>query len=83
MDVGELVGFGKTGVVLTSDLASHVADFNVVIDFTAPSYTLSNVALCRRYGQMTVVGTTGFTADQKTVLEDAGNDIPLVFAPRL
>ncbi|MCK5893430.1 MAG: 4-hydroxy-tetrahydrodipicolinate reductase [Endozoicomonadaceae bacterium] len=83
VDVGELVGLGKTGVALTSDLASHVADFDVVIDFTAPSYTLSNVALCRRYGKATVVGTTGFTADQKVILEDAGSDIPLVFAPNM
>lgn len=83
VDAGELVGLGKIGVMLSANLANHVADFDVVIDFTAPDYTLSTVALCRQYGKAIVIGTTGFTADQKAVLEAAGNDIPLVFAPNM
>lgn len=47
-DAGELAGLGKIGVKLVGDLASVVADFDVLIDFTHPSVTLKNLEVCRQ-----------------------------------
>ncbi len=82
-DAGELAGIGKIGVMLVSDLSAHTADFDVVIDFTAPDYTLENVALCREHGKGIVIGTTGLSDAQKATLKESAETIPVVFAPNM
>lgn len=79
-DAGELVGLGKIGVALVGDLAAATADFDVLIDFTHPAVTLKNLEICRAAGKAMVIGTTGFTADEKQLLQDAARQIPIVFA---
>ncbi|MET1080447.1 MAG: 4-hydroxy-tetrahydrodipicolinate reductase [Pseudomonas sp.] len=79
-DVGELVALGKLGVPLSADLAAVLDDFDVLIDFTHPSVTLQNLALCRQAGKAMIIGTTGFSAAEKQLLVEAGREIPIVFA---
>ena len=77
-DAGDVAGQGKLGVALAGDLAD--ADFDVLIDFSAPAATLSNAALCARQGRALVVGTTGFSDEQKAELEACRAQIPLCIA---
>lgn len=79
-DAGELVGLGKIGVTLVGDLAAVVDDFDVLIDFTHPSVTLKNLEVCRQAGKAMVIGTTGFTPEEKQQLSEAAKQIPIVFA---
>ena len=79
-DVGELAGVGKLGLTLQADLRAALDQFDVLIDFTHPSVTLQNLALCRTAGKAMVIGTTGFSADEKQLLAAAAQDIPIVFA---
>ncbi|WPP00577.1 4-hydroxy-tetrahydrodipicolinate reductase [Pseudomonas sp. HR96] len=79
-DAGELAGIGRIGVPLSGDLDRVVDEFDVLIDFTHPSVTLKNLAFCRKAGKAMIIGTTGFTADEKLRLAEAGKDIPIVFA---
>lgn len=79
-DAGELVGLGKIGVTLVGDLAAVVDDFDVLIDFTHPSVTLKNLDVCRQAGKAMVIGTTGFTPEEKQQLSEAAKQIPIVFA---
>ena len=79
-DAGELAALGKLGVALSGDLATVLEQFDVLIDFTNPSVTLRNLALCRQAGKAMVVGTTGFSAEEKQLLAEAGKEIPIVFA---
>jgi len=79
-DAGELVGLGKIGVTLVGDLAAVVDDFDVLIDFTHPSVTLKNLEVCRQAGKAMVIGTTGFTVEEKQQLSEAAKQIPIVFA---
>ena len=79
-DVGELAGQGKIGVTLVGDLAAVTADFDVLIDFTHPSVTLKNLEVCRQAGKAMVIGTTGFSPEEKQLLAEAGKQIPIVFA---
>lgn len=80
-DAGELAGIGRNGVKLTGSLREVLGDFDVLIDFTHPTTTLVNLALCRAAGKAMVIGTTGFSEEQKGLLRDAGQDVPIVFAP--
>ena len=79
-DVGELAGIGRLGVALAGDLASVLDSFDVLIDFTHPTVTLSNLEVCRQAGKAMVIGTTGFSAEEKQRLAEAAREIPIVFA---
>jgi 4-hydroxy-tetrahydrodipicolinate reductase len=79
-DAGELAAVGRIGVPLSSDLVQVLDEFDVLIDFTHPSVTLRNLAICREAGKAMVIGTTGFSPEEKRVLEQAAKEIPIVFA---
>ncbi|MCW3150652.1 4-hydroxy-tetrahydrodipicolinate reductase [Stutzerimonas stutzeri] len=79
-DAGELAGIGRLGVPLSGDLTKAADEFDVLIDFTHPSVTLKNLDICRRAGKAMVIGTTGFSAEEKERLAAAAKDIPIVFA---
>ncbi|MFI8384740.1 4-hydroxy-tetrahydrodipicolinate reductase [Pseudomonas sp. NPDC079086] len=79
-DVGELVAQGKIGVNLAGDLSAVLDQFDVLIDFTHPSVTLKNLEICRQAGKSMVIGTTGFSPEEKQLLTEAGKQISIVFA---
>ncbi|MEK1940562.1 MAG: 4-hydroxy-tetrahydrodipicolinate reductase [Pseudomonas sp.] len=79
-DVGELAGLGKLGVQLAGNLADVVDQFDVLIDFTHPTVTLKNLDVCRKAGKAMVIGTTGFSVEEKQLLAQVGKEIPIVFA---
>jgi len=72
VDAGELAGVGKLGVSITDDLKAATADFDVLIDFTRPDATLTNLKICREAGKRIVIGTTGFDDAGKKQITDAG-----------
>lgn len=80
-DAGELAGVGRLGILVSGDLQGVLDQFDVLIDFTHPSTTLINLALCREAGKAMVIGTTGFTDAQKGLISEAAREIPIVFAP--
>ena len=63
-DAGAFLG-RATGVVLTDDLDAVLAASQVLIDFTRPEGTLRHLEACAARGVALVIGTTGFTAEQK------------------
>ena len=82
-DAGDLAGIGKLGVLVGSDLAAVTANFDVLIDFTRPGPTLANLEICREAGRRMVIGTTGFSDEQRQQIAMAANDIAVVFAPNM
>ena len=70
-DAGELAGVGPLGVKVVADLSQVVDNFDVLIDFTAPVATVENAKCCAQAGRALVVGTTGFSAQQKEVFDQA------------
>jgi 4-hydroxy-tetrahydrodipicolinate reductase len=83
VDAGELAGIGPLGVRICDDLQPVACDFDVLIDFTRPEATLDHLQICREAGCRMVIGTTGFSAEQKGAIEQAANDIAIVFAPNM
>ncbi len=71
------------GVAITSDLEAALAVSDTLIDFTRPEATLEYLSVCRRMGKQMVIGTTGFTPEQKREIEAAAADIAIVFAPSM
>jgi 4-hydroxy-tetrahydrodipicolinate reductase len=82
-DAGELAGVGKLGVVITSDVAAATATSDVIIDFTLPEVTMSLIPHCLENQCRLVIGTTGFSAEQKEAIEQAAQSIAVVLAPNM
>lgn len=68
VDAGELAGIGKVDVVVVSDIGQVIHEFDVLIDFSSPEATLKNAALCAAHAKPMVIGTTGFSAEEKAEL---------------
>ena len=81
-DAGELFG-APCGVSISEDTALGLAGCNALIDFTRPEATLDHLKACRELGINIVIGTTGFSPEQKGLIADAGRDIGVVFAPNM
>ena len=81
-DAGAFAG-KTTGVAITSDLKTGLAPAQVLIDFTRPEGTLAHLAVCRALGFKAVIGTTGFSAEQKAEIAAHGQHIALVMAPNM
>jgi len=82
-DAGDLAGLGRLGVALGADLAALGDAFDVLIDFTRPAPTLANLEICRAAGRRMVIGTTGFSEEQKLAIAAAAQEIAVVFAPNM
>lgn len=81
-DAGEQ--FGKaTGVRISHDVAAALVGADVLVDFTRPEPSLEYLAACRNAGVKLVIGTTGFSAEQKQLIESAAQDVGIVFAPNM
>lgn len=81
-DAGELAG-GACGVKVTADVAAALQGADVLIDFTRPEGTLHHLDICQKLGVHMVIGTTGFSAQQKAQLGAAAQHIGVVFAPNM
>ena len=72
-----------SGVPVTADLRTGLANAEVLIDFTRPEGTMAHLRVCRERGVKLVIGTTGFSEAQKRKIEDAARDIAIVMAPNM
>jgi 4-hydroxy-tetrahydrodipicolinate reductase len=82
-DAGELAGLSKLNIPVVDDLSRVVSGLDVVVDFTRPEATMEHLAVCREHGKRLVIGTTGFTPEQKADIEHIALTIPLVLAPNM
>jgi 4-hydroxy-tetrahydrodipicolinate reductase len=79
-DVAEVVGQAAIGVAVGYVIDPTAEQFEVLIDFTQPEGTLSALELCRAHKKAMVIGTTGFSAEQRATIEQAAKEIPICTA---
>lgn len=73
----------QSGVRITADLAEGLSRAQVLIDFTRPEGTLAHLAACRAGGVKLVIGTTGFSPEQKACITEAASQLAIVMAPNM
>ena len=92
LDVADSVHIGNdatgflgqaSGVVIKADLHAGLQHAQVLIDFTRPEGTMAHVKACREKGVKMVIGTTGFSDEQKYEIQVASQDIAIVMAPNM
>jgi 4-hydroxy-tetrahydrodipicolinate reductase len=82
-DAGLLAGLPQIDVPVRGELAEVIHEIDVLIDFTRPESTLHHLQHCLNSGKRLVVGTTGFDAGGKALLQSAAAELPLVVAPNM
>ena len=82
-DAGELAGISVVGIKVVDDLAAVVDQFDVLIDFTRPDASMTFIEICREAGKKLVIGTTGYSDAQKSLISKAAKDVAIVMAPNM
>ncbi len=72
-----------SGILVGADLPAAAAASDVLIDFTRPEGTLAHLQACRAHGTRMVIGTTGFSAEQKAEVATHAQHIGVVMAPNM
>ena len=79
-DAGELAGVGKLHVPVVAEIGEHM---DVVIDFSTPEGCMHILKQCMERAIPLVVATTGLTAAQRALVEEAAQVTPILFAPSM
>lgn len=75
---------GQTsGAFIESDLRSALSKSDFLIDFTRPEGTLAHLAICAELGVKVVVGTTGFSEEEKATIAGFAQQTAIMLAPNM
>ena len=81
-DAGTNAGIDPIGVPLTAELPEDVHP-DAMIDFSQPAGLEAMLGLCVMRRLPLVIATTGLTAEQIGIIDEAAKVIPIVFAPNM
>ncbi len=81
-DAGEQLG-KVSGVKVTDNIDDALKNADVLVDFTRPEASMLYLAACQKHQVKMIIGTTGFSADEKQVIEAAAKNVAIVFAPNM
>lgn len=82
-DAGVIAGIERQSVNVVSGYQNKSDLFDVLIDFTHPEACLEKLTFCEVNNRAIVIGTTGFTGEQKEQITLTSKSIPVVFAPNM
>ena len=82
-DIGEAAGVGNKGIMVMDDPAKAFEACDVAIDFTTPASSISTLNAALKKGKSVIVGTTGFSPEQREEIAQFGKKIPCVVAPNM
>lgn len=82
-DAGEIIGVGKTDIMLSDELNKIIDNADVVISFTTPEASLEHLGTAAQKKKAIVIGTTGFSKDGLQSVKDMSQIIPIVLAPNM
>ena len=82
-DMGELGGYGTTGVTVADSAEAVMGQGEVIIDFTFHEATMALARKAAEHKRAMVIGTTGLTADNLAELKELAKNFPCVQAPNM
>ncbi len=81
--VGEVRAWKEKSITLVDDLNQVIEKDAVIIDFTLPGPTLKNLEIAQKHQAKVVIGTTGFSSQEKESLKQFSDSIALVLSPNM
>jgi 4-hydroxy-tetrahydrodipicolinate reductase len=82
-DAGEVAGIGTIGLRVTADYESLATPDTVTLDFTIPEAALEHLRIAVTKRAAIVIGTTGFSAEQRTEAEKIAPKTRALIAPNM
>jgi 4-hydroxy-tetrahydrodipicolinate reductase len=88
-DAGETAGAERLGVAIVGELAAAIAGARgggaqpVIVDFTTAEASLAHLHEAARSKTAIVVGSTGFTREQRAQVEAVARSMPTLLAPNM
>ena len=82
-DLGDLVEGAGPGVSVSDSIEVAARAADVIIDFTVPEATLAHAEYSVRNEKSMVIGTTGFTSEQREKLLRLLDRIPCILSPNM
>ncbi len=82
-DAGEVAGVGAGGVRITDSLPSVLPGGDVVVDFTSAAASLDHLDAVCRAGKAIVIGSTGFTPQERELVRHRGAEARVFQAPNM
>jgi 4-hydroxy-tetrahydrodipicolinate reductase len=77
------IGTGNPVILPVADLKKILENTDVLVDFTNPESTLKNLVWAVKQKVSVVIGTTGFSKEQKKKISEASKIIPIIFSPNM
>ena len=81
-DAGELMGV-ESNIKISSDMLLDKGQADILIDFTRPEASMKYLDFCEKSNLGYVLGTTGFSDNEKNLIALAAKKIPICFAPNM
>ncbi|MDR1870626.1 MAG: 4-hydroxy-tetrahydrodipicolinate reductase [Deltaproteobacteria bacterium] len=82
-DLGSLTGGKPLGVYATSVLAEALKEAKVLVDFTSPAAVVNHLKTARAKKVPMVIGVTGLGEPEIAAINEAANDIAVLWAPNM
>jgi 4-hydroxy-tetrahydrodipicolinate reductase len=82
-DVGDGLGLGRTGVLVSDDLAVAAEQGDVIIDFTSHDVSANHLEIAAAKGTAIVIGSTGATVDELKRVKELAGSLRCVMAPNM
>jgi 4-hydroxy-tetrahydrodipicolinate reductase len=82
-DAGEVAGIGRVGVPITSDVKAAITSGRILIEFSVPEASLQHLRRCADAGGRAVIGTTGFSAEQRSEIRALAARCPILLSPNM
>ena len=82
-DMGELGGYGATGIKVAGSLDAVIDQGDVIIDFTFHEATMQIAGQAAAKNRAMVIGTTGLSQDNLRELRKLAENFPCVQAPNM
>ncbi len=82
-DIGAVCGIGTKNITVKHSLKEIIDEGEVLIDFSTPESTLSNVRMAAENEKAMVIGTTGFSNEDMEEIKKLSVRIPIMLAPNM
>jgi 4-hydroxy-tetrahydrodipicolinate reductase len=83
MDIGSLAGIAPVGINSCGSLESLFENSDAVIDFSSPEVSLKAAAIAAAQKKIHVIGTTGFSEEQKSKLAGYAKDTVIIWSANM
>jgi 4-hydroxy-tetrahydrodipicolinate reductase len=82
-DIGQGLGLGKTGIMVSDKLSDCIEQADVVIDFTNHEASLKYLKVAKEKNRAIVIGSTGFTPGEMQEIKEITKNTRCVLTPNM